>query len=179
MTETDKIGHGYDPYYRALAAALPPGPTVVEIGTADGAGLRYFRSVFDPSLLAGVDRYPTPGAKAAAGRFVVAEQNSPLLPVLLGGEQWDLVVDDASHDNRLTTETLRIMWPMVAPGGAYVIEDWSHANMTCGFLAQQLPFAFAEDEANIARGVVLPGLWSVTYRPGLIVLRKRHDADHV
>lgn len=179
MTQTDKIGHGYDPIYRALAVALPSGPTVVEIGTADGDGLRYFREVFDPSLLAGVDRYATDGAKAAAGRFVVASQNSPLLPAMLGNERWDLVVDDASHDNRLTTETLRIMWPTVAPGGAYVIEDWNHANMTCGFLAQQLPLALAEDGANIARGVDLPGLWSITYWPGLIILRKRSDADDV
>lgn len=181
MTETDKIGHGYGPTYEHLADLLGPWPTVVEIGTADGAGLRYFRKVFNPATLAGVDLYPTDGAVQAADYHLRATQDAGDLPKRLerlsGLRSWDLVVDDASHEDGLTDQTLRVMWPVVNPGGAYVIEDWSHANLICGRLAASLTSAFADNPA--LRAYELPGLQSIVYRPGLIVLRKRADADHV
>lgn len=181
MTVTDKIGHGYGPTYEQLSLLLGPWPTVVEIGTADGDGLRYFREVFSPSLLVGVDCRPTEGARAAADYLVVADQSAVNLPSRLretaGVGTWDLVVDDASHEDRLTWETLVNMWPVVNPGGVYVVEDWNHADMTCGRLARQLVTAF--DDRRPLRSLDLVGLESITYRPGLIVLRKRADADHL
>ena len=181
MTVTDKLGHGYGPTYEQLSLLLGPWPTVVEIGTADGDGLRYFREVFSPSLLVGVDYHRTDGAEDAADYFVVSDQAAVNLPSRLretaGVGSWDLVVDDASHEDGLTDQTLRIMWPVVNPGGVYVIEDWSHANLICGRLAASLTSAFADNPA--LRAYDLPGLESITYRPGLIVLRKRTDADHV
>mmetsp|Transcript_5365 Transcript_5365/g.11975 ORF Transcript_5365/g.11975 Transcript_5365/m.11975 type:complete len:366 (-) Transcript_5365:154-1251(-) len=35
----------------------------------------------------------------------------------------DLIVDDGSHLDRPTMDTLRALWPSLRPGGAYVIED--------------------------------------------------------
>ncbi len=41
----------------------------------------------------------------------------------------DLVVDDASHQYGLTRRSFEICFPRVRPGGVYVIEDWSWADL--------------------------------------------------
>ena len=40
----------------------------------------------------------------------------------------DLVVDDASHLYEQTKATFAMLFPLVRPGGNYVIEDWSWAH---------------------------------------------------
>lgn len=181
--QTDKIGHGYAPTYTALARRLRAGSAVLEIGTADGAGLRWFRRLFPYSVLVGVDQLVSEGARLAADYTVQADQQDPGLADHIDsavGERttFALVIDDASHDDAATWQTLLTMWPRVQPGGTYVVEDWNHANMTCGRLASYLPSAFAENP--VLRHVDLPGLDSVLYRPGLILLRRGHgNADDV
>jgi hypothetical protein len=44
------------------------------------------------------------------------------------GEPLDLVVDDASHLVVETRRSFNFLFPHLAPGGAYVIEDWSWAH---------------------------------------------------
>ena len=44
----------------------------------------------------------------------------------LGGPL-DLVVDDASHEYRLTERTFEIVFPRMRAGGMYIIEDWAWA----------------------------------------------------
>lgn len=175
---TDKIGHGYEPVYRQLAAdELPEQARIVEIGVASGDGLRMFRDLFPLAwIIAGVDIRVTQQAWDAVlpGNLVQASQDDPGLARRLhdatGIDEWDLVVDDASHDPGLTAATLRTMWPVVAPGGWYVIEDWSHANMILGALARGLVDEFQEHPPN--RPLQLAGLESITYRPGLVLLRR-------
>jgi predicted O-methyltransferase YrrM len=41
------------------------------------------------------------------------------------GEPIDLVIDDASHLLDETRASFEVLYPLVRPGGAYVIEDWS------------------------------------------------------
>ena len=96
------------------------------------------------------------------------------LPALLRehADGWDLVVDDASHDGALTGRTLEHLWPLVAPGGFYVIEDWF-----VGFGDYQGP---CKSPAMLG---VVQGLlerlhagsdteW-VSYRYGMAVIRKK------
>ena len=40
---------------------------------------------------------------------------------------YDLIVDDASHDGKLSEVTFGLLWPLVRPGRWYVLEDWSVA----------------------------------------------------
>lgn len=39
----------------------------------------------------------------------------------------DLVIDDASHRYSLTRDSFLALFPLVSPGGLYIIEDWSWA----------------------------------------------------
>lgn len=123
--DTDKVAQGYLPAYNAIADQLGGRARVCEIGVLAGGSLATWQDLFPGGMIAGVDR--DPNARWPAGTFrIVAGQDDPALPRLLGdySREWDLIVDDASHDGNLTAATFALLWPMVAPGGFYVIEDW-------------------------------------------------------
>lgn len=134
---TDKIGHGYDPDYRALAVRHPVG-LLVEVGIADGAGLRYFRDIGLCDSWLGVDhnRHYVHNAIREGFDGYCNEQDSLDLKHRLEhhyceeGRHFDtritVIVDDASHDYEKTIATFNNLWPVLRPGGTYVIEDWSH-----------------------------------------------------
>jgi cephalosporin hydroxylase len=168
MFSTDKIGHGYLPTYLGIAAALAGRKAAIcEIGVASGEGLAMFQALIPDATVVGVDindqaRWP------AGTRRVVCAQNDTRLPgmVLDAADRdfLDLVVDDASHLNHLTRATLGMLWPLVTPGGWYVIEDWSHCDLMMGELAAELPGRFRESLND--------DLAELVYRPGMIVMRK-------
>jgi predicted O-methyltransferase YrrM len=56
-------------------------------------------------------------ADATALRGIVADE--------FAGEPLDLVVDDASHLLAPTRSSFNLLFPLLRPGGVYVIEDWS------------------------------------------------------
>lgn len=45
-----------------------------------------------------------------------------------GATPLDVVIDDASHLYRLSRKTFEIAFPLLRPGGVYVIEDWGWAH---------------------------------------------------
>jgi hypothetical protein len=168
---TDKIDHGYLPAYLRIAAELGPAARVCEIGVQHGHGLDLFQALFPAGLIAGVDA--NPGSRWPDGTVkIVAAQDDPELFVHLGNysAQWDLFADDASHQGDLTVATLRLLWPLLRPGGIYVIEDWMVG----------LPDwpGFGDSMLVTAQGL-LPLLTKggdvedITYRYGLAVLRKK------
>lgn len=162
---TDKIGHGYLPTYRELAERYGPSASLLEIGVANGEGLELFRELFPYARLVGVDNRPSARWPDGAQR-VVADQASTALPELVGGT-FEIIVDDASHDNELTRRTWQNMWPSVKPGGTYVVEDWSHAGGLIRGFAGDLLDVFRED-APLVDDVEM-----IRYRPGLILIMKK------
>lgn len=123
--ETDKQVVGYIPEYQRIARILGPAARVCELGVLRGLGLLMLQDMYPEGLVAGIDFSPYSHWPEGTRR-IVASQDDPRLPGLLGehSPQWDLIIDDASHKGHLTRETFRLLWPMVAPGGFYVIEDW-------------------------------------------------------
>jgi hypothetical protein len=125
---TDKITpHGYFPDYMRLAAALGPSAVVAEVGVLRGESLVMWQHLFPHGRQIGVDRDPAAHWPGGTIR-IVAEQDAPDLQELVrahapGG--CDLIVDDASHIGHLTAATFAALWPLVKPGGYYVVEDWA------------------------------------------------------
>jgi predicted O-methyltransferase YrrM len=120
---SDKISQGYLPAYLKIAAELGPGARVCEIGVREGHSLRLWQALFPAGRITGVDIDPEAGWPEGTVR-VVAAQDDPRLPELVDGGPFDLIVEDASHDGPLTAVTFGLLWPLVAPGGYYVAEDW-------------------------------------------------------
>lgn len=167
---TDKVTHGYLPAYLRIGAELGPAGRVCEVGVDRGDGLDMFQALFPAGLVAGVDR--DAGCRWPDGTVrIIAAQDDPDLPVVLGGysASWDLIADDASHDGKLTRAAFDLLWPLVAAGGFYVIEDWQVGLGWGGWDTSML---------TCVQGL-LPLLTKggdveeITYRYGLAVLRKR------
>jgi Methyltransferase domain len=124
---TDKVyWHGYFSSYQRLAGQIGPAGRVCEIGVWRGDSLAMWQALFPGGLVAGVDHDPDAVWPPGTAR-VVAAQDDPGLPARLrelSACGFDLIVDDASHDGTLTRATWDLLWPLVRPGGFYVVEDW-------------------------------------------------------
>jgi hypothetical protein len=125
---TDKITpHGYFPDYMRLAAALGPSAVVCEVGVLKGESLVMWQHFFPAGRVIGADRDPE--ATWPEGTFrIVAQQDDPQLAGMVrehAPDGCDLIIDDASHIGHLTAATFALLWPLVVPGGYYVVEDWA------------------------------------------------------
>ncbi len=104
-------------------------------------GTAFLSELFKPRRLVAVDLSPTrvPALDAFIDRNGLHERVRPYYDVdqsdrrcleeiierEFGSEPLDLVIDDASHLLRETTESFNILFPRLRPGGVFVIEDWS------------------------------------------------------
>ncbi len=98
---------------------------MLEIGVADGNSLLAWREVFPQALIVGMDLNP-PCFSMTVSRveFHLADQRlCEDCDRVAKDRQFDLIVDDASHQPADILVCLLWMWPHLRPGGIYVIED--------------------------------------------------------
>ena len=124
--KTDKIlPHQYFQAYARIAGELGPSARVCELGVLGGESLWMFRGLFPLGSVTGVDSNPDsiwpPGTVK-----VVALHDDPALPGVLRGP-FDLIVDDGCHQGDVVQRSFALLWPLVRPGGYYVVEDWAVA----------------------------------------------------
>jgi hypothetical protein len=170
---SDKVSQGYLPTYLKIAAEIGTAGRVCEVGVLRGESLHMWQALFPGGVVAGVDRseesvWPQESVQ------IIASQEDDDLPGKLAAvcPAWDLIVDDASHLGKLTRITWELLWPLVRPGGWYVIEDWfvgygnhplhagDHSMMRT---AESFLALFTEPGGEVE---------SVEYRYGLIIVRK-------
>jgi cephalosporin hydroxylase len=173
---TDKIGHGYLPFYKRLADVINAGtnyPAVLEVGIGDGAGLLMFQDLFGPhAFVLGIDNQPSrvEHCRQLGLNAELGDQLDPegLLPSVRRDKGlYDLIVDDAAHLGDHTQATLMALWPLVVPGGFYVIEDFNHLDDTV------LGRVFDVIQPHKSGAWLLPGLASILIQPeGLVILQK-------
>jgi trans-aconitate methyltransferase len=161
--DTEKMwpDHGYLPHYLRIAADIGMAARVLELGVRRGDSLRLWQVLFPQGDVAGVDCDPAATWPPGTTR-IEARQDHPDLPELAGAR--DLIVDDASHEAGPTMAAFTNLWPNVAPGGYYVIEDWWfnwHQKDSMLVLAQNLLPVLQQKEVA-----------SITYTWGLIIIRK-------
>jgi hypothetical protein len=121
--DTDKITvHNYFPVYQMLASQLGSEADVCEVGVLNGESLKMWQHLFPKGTVTGVD-YNSHATWPEGTIKVLCDQTSPRLPELL--DEYDMIVEDASHEGWKTKETFRLLWPKVRSGGFYVVEDWS------------------------------------------------------
>jgi len=140
----NKIGdrHGYTFLYELLFHGLRPHPiSLLEIGLAVGGpevGGPVDRTVQSPSVQMWLEYFP----HAAIYGFDICdfshmEERHPRFHFIRGdcdsipdlqrlahsSPRFDVVLDDASHASVHQQNAFRILFPRVAPGGLYIIED--------------------------------------------------------
>ena len=127
----------------AYVEVLQPyrGANVVELGIAQGGSVALMELVAAPSTLVALELAETPVTglidfieqRGAGDRihpyFGVDQSDRPrVLEIVTGelhGAPLDLVIDDASHLLGPTRTSFETLFPLLRPGGRYLIEDWS------------------------------------------------------
>ncbi|HEY8028041.1 MAG TPA: class I SAM-dependent methyltransferase [Gaiellaceae bacterium] len=99
--------------------------TLLELGVYRGESMRMWRDYFPKARIVGLDIDPEAARRAPGFEVYVGSQADP---ELLGRVTRDLptidvVIDDASHINELTVASFHSLFPHLAPGGLYFIED--------------------------------------------------------
>lgn len=131
-------GHGYTEHYSRAFEHLRTYPgKLLEIGVGGGESIRTWLEYFPVMRVFGVDNYQgtnpwnTVGARPDPRyHFVYGDQSSDVFwKCFLAdyGSDWTILIDDGGHFSNQVVTTWVMMWPHMAPGGLYCIEDFGVA----------------------------------------------------
>lgn len=137
-----KCAHHYTKHYERVFSKYKNKPdfSLLEIGLnrddcSEVPSLRMYRDYFGTGArLSGFDIRPEFKAFEAEGFDIfIGDQSSPDSIEQCLGNQYDIVIDDGSHASSHQQISLRELWPIVKPGGIYVIEDlhWQPFSESC------------------------------------------------
>jgi tetratricopeptide (TPR) repeat protein len=131
MEGSDKssaFSHSWDylRHYQAYFERWREAPiNLIEIGVKGGVSLNLWRQFFKRATIIGIDIDPV--CRRYAGDRVIIEIGSQADPVLLSRVCAEhpptIIIDDGSHLANHIVFTFTHMFPLLAPGGLYVIED--------------------------------------------------------
>lgn len=94
-----------------------------------GASLLGWADYFSNAIILGVDIYDKSALdNLRIKTFKGSQDNKDFLTKLIGDIPPDIIIDDASHINKLTIESFKILFPLLKANGIYVIED-----LTCSY----------------------------------------------
>jgi len=122
---SDKSAHGYASVY----AMLERPSALLEVGVDKGASLRAWAEWWPGLDIVGLDTFQRgyPAGFAPLGNPCIVQADSRTFDArrLYSPEKPfpSLIVDDGSHRPRDQAATLANLWPLLAPGGRYFIED--------------------------------------------------------
>jgi hypothetical protein len=176
---------------------------VIEIGVANGASLNVWLRYFDCARIVGIDIEPS-CARFAKGRAEVrigSQADPEFLRSVAADRPPTIVIDDGSHMSAHMIGTFETLFPLLAPGGVYVIEDVVfHYRTDDGKIfphnpnEREFPGVFTHDLIN---NLVMARLGQVTHLPpastlqndlyaeideirvvgGMVAIRKRKPRD--
>ena len=120
--------HNYTPAYHAMFGDRRESVRrVLEVGVNAGCSLRMWEEYFPNAKIVGLDIRREVLFTAGRVECHYADQGSrqSLLAAVAaaGGGPFDLIIDDGSHEDAHQIVTAETLMPLLAPGGALVIED--------------------------------------------------------
>lgn len=123
----DKWVHYIPIYERYFAKYRGTAFRMLEIGVFKGGSLDMWRSYFGPdATLFGVDINPACADRVTPPNQVrIGSQDDPAFLAGVAKEMGglDVVLDDGSHIGRHQWKSFEVLFPLLAEGGLYVIED--------------------------------------------------------
>lgn len=112
---------------------------ILEFGIFQGGSPTLLSLMFDVNKFVGVDICkPVVNFEQVLKRLVVGrkirtyyevsqadrEKVRDIISTEFGNTAIDAIIDDASHEYELSKATFEIAFPVLAPGGTYILEDW-------------------------------------------------------
>ena len=137
--DSDKFEHGLIEEYKSILRPLVYRPvTLLEIGVFKGGSILYWDSYLKHpgSRIIGVD-LSVPDIEASDRVFLhECDQNNRegLIRIAKTYEQFDIIIDDGSHQKKETQTCFETLYPFLKVGGYYVIEDWA-----VGYFDKEIP----------------------------------------
>lgn len=135
---TDKLwAHHYDEEYARHFEPLRDRPlNLLEIGIGGynlekrgGESLRAWEMYFPNATIHGLDIEPKGWLDGGRIRTHVGDQSSPACLEKLNAEHgpFDVIIDDGSHMQPHIIASFGVLFPLLKPGGIYVVEDMATA----------------------------------------------------
>lgn len=136
-----KDREGLEAYEHAFAGLAPK--NVLEFGIFQGGSLALFSLWLELDKLVGIDMAPPVAGfeefcrahevgKRIRSYYGVSQTDRARIEEIVrsefGATPLDAVIDDASHLYATTRQAFEIAFPLLRPGGVYVIEDWGWAH---------------------------------------------------
>jgi hypothetical protein len=137
---TDKRAgiHNYTKWYEAMWGPQRLEPVkMLEIGVQSGASLRMWEDFFPNGRIMGMDIDPR--CKVVEGgrvKVVIGSQIDPAVRDRITIDVprgFDIIIDDGSHLSEHIEKSFDLYFPLLKPGGTYVIEDL-HCSYNRNFL---------------------------------------------
>jgi hypothetical protein len=119
---TDKSGHGYCGHYEKL---ISPKLRLLEMGIGgEASSLRMWREWLPGAEIVGFDTDSGCCEKARSSGFEAIQGNQSNIDDLakIPGK-FNIIVDDAGHDNEAQKVAFKYLWPNLLPEGWYIIVD--------------------------------------------------------
>jgi hypothetical protein len=194
-TDKASTGHNYTPIYeRHLGHLRNESFSLLEVGVGGyeypdrgGQSIRMWERYFPKAQIYCADVHEKK-LNFDRATFIHAAQDSLHLWGLSATIIQPLVIiDDASHVNDLTIQTFKNLWPTVAPGGFYIIEDLHTAYWPDEYGGQNdlstthksvMGFLFElQQDVNAewtlpARNRQFPGIESITMYKSIAIIKK-------
>lgn len=132
--KTDKEGgHRYAQHYQRHFHPLRRKPiTLLEIGIggyedtrSGGESLRMWKAYFPRAKVYGIDLYDKHLVEERRIRTFKGSQADESFLAGVASEigEIDIIIDDGSHQNDHVIKTFKVLFPLLAPRGIYVVED--------------------------------------------------------
>jgi Methyltransferase domain len=136
----------YESYFKSNPLSKPI-KNMIEIGMWDGGSAAFWNEILCPEKLIGIDLLDTGGGKYFNKYLenLSKENNNKIVPYWstnqsdkiklksiitenFGKDAIDLVFDDGSHWYQPTLDSFNTIFPYLATGSLYIIEDWAWAH---------------------------------------------------
>lgn len=122
---SDKLAHYFPLYERWFAPWRGRSPRILEIGIQNGGDAELWLKYFgEGTQITGVDIDERCQDLTRPGiHVIIGDQGSPDFWRQFNGQQFDIIIDDGSHDNDHQIVTMNQTFNLLADGGLYWCED--------------------------------------------------------
>jgi hypothetical protein len=118
--------HGYAKLYEQLMAPLMDEPvSLLEIGVQHGCSIRAWLDYFGhpDTRIVGIDLAQQASIPDLRFSMLIGKQEDLGTWMKLGDFAFNFIIDDGSHQVAHQVASFNFGWPLVKPGGYYIIED--------------------------------------------------------
>jgi hypothetical protein len=117
--------HNYSPVYNTLFSPLRlANIKILEVGIYKGASLESWHEYFPNAIIHAAERDP----HSSLDRFknwdrIKIHLGSAEQPTLIPENNFNIIIDDSDHQLETQVRLMQALWPKLAVGGFYIIED--------------------------------------------------------